>query len=168
MRNLILILVFFPFTFVSAQVYKWVDENGVHFSDKPQPGAETLKLPKSTQGKKKAKSNSGEESEGSDVIEGEGYKSLTITSPTDGGTVRNDEGKVKVSVSLSPTLISGDKYRYTLDGQSLPEAIDFPNVEFSNVNRGEHSLQVSVVDSSGKTRIQSKTIKFHLRQQSNL
>ena len=48
MRLLIIVLSLTAAGLVFAQAYRWEDEDGVvHFSDRPQPGAEVVDLPRS-------------------------------------------------------------------------------------------------------------------------
>lgn len=172
MWKLIILLGLLPTAVAYAEVYKWVDEKGVHYSDRAQPGSEVIRIqnkaaPESaaTGDEQKAAKDSALELEKASSVEAEGYQALTISAPANGSSVRSNEGLVTVSVVPSPSLITGDQFRFTLDGVNLP-ILSEPSVEFSNVNRGEHSLQVAIVDSNGKVRIQSDVIKFHLRQAS--
>ena len=155
-------------------IYKWTDEDGVtHYSDTPREGAEELQI-QSVQTFSppevpvSSTASSGEEADDSAVEEEEPeYESLEITSPIQEETIWNTGGKVSVSVSLRPGLMTGHRMRMFYDGRSLGE---FPpgamSAELKDVERGAHTVQVQVMDESGQMMLQSEEITFFYQQTS--
>lgn len=145
-------------TTVHAEVYKWVDAEGVvHFTDEPVSGAEkvevrpmqVISLPKP--GRHVAPANKTREPVAH-------YQSLSITSPKNDEAVRANNGVVTINAALSPSLRSGDRLQVTVDGNT--HNIDGLSMTLSNLARGGHSVSASVVDANGDTLISSKTINF--------
>jgi hypothetical protein len=93
-----------------------------------------------------------------------GYKSIEITSPEDGGTVRSNEGRVKVTVAPDPRLQSDHFITAYLDGKARQGRYGNNAVEFVGVDRGEHTLYVTVKDSKGKVLSRSDEIRFTLQK----
>lgn len=154
---------------VGADVYKWVDEQGNYvFSDQPRPGAEKVDLPEPmtyTPAPVKSKpAGTGK------VESGVRYTRLEVAEPQPDATVRDNEGRVPVSVSLEPTLdtAAGHRIAITIDGVAQENRSDSPNFSLVNLERGTHTLQVSVVDGNGTTLIESEPVTFHLHRHSAL
>jgi hypothetical protein len=149
-------VIFLGFLLISSMVaadplYKWVDDQGnVHYSDKPQPGAKKLVLPKlstfsapvpvaaQTQGgvegsqkqKKKARPAAAEP-----------YTGIAITAPADQQTLWNVDS-MTVTVAVSPGLHPGDSVTITLDGNS--QTVQGSSASFDNLDRGAHTVTASV------------------------
>ncbi|MGB5762640.1 MAG: hypothetical protein WBM58_08845, partial [Sedimenticolaceae bacterium] len=92
------------------------------------------------------------------------YQSIQIEQPADKGTVRNNEGKVAISIGLEPPLQQGHRVNVYLDGKVIPGSFDGLAIELSGVDRGTHSLRASVSDADGKLLIESPAVSFTLRQ----
>jgi hypothetical protein len=97
-----------------------------------------------------------------------GYKSIDIVQPKPGGSVRNNEGKVPVSILLDPALQPGHRVGLIVDGRALSGTFDGLAIELSGVQRGTHELQAVISDASGKRLIQSSPVQFTMRQASRL
>ena len=97
-----------------------------------------------------------------------GYRSIDIVQPNAGGSVRNNEGKVPVSILLDPSLQPGHRVSLIVDGRPLSATFDGLAIELSGVQRGSHELQAVVADASGKRLIQSSPVQFTMRQASRL
>lgn len=89
------------------------------------------------------------------------YESLAITSPADDEAVRANDGRLSVSVSLSPKLAPKHMLELHMDGKKVAET-QGSRFELANVDRGSHTLQVHVVDAKGRTLISSKPSTVHL------
>lgn len=190
--SLVLALLLLPAVSFAA-IYKWTDKEGtVHYSDQPQPGAATIKLPAETT---KDPVSSAESlihpktgipplpSIGSAIekqlaagpaipptkIEASkvhNYTDVTIASPQDQGTVTDNNGTVSVVVNLEPQLVLGDKLQAFVDGKAFGEPATAVSLSITGVNRGQHSLSVEVQDSQGTPLKTSNSITFHLRKAS--
>ena len=94
------------------------------------------------------------------------YESIHIVQPAGGGTVRNNEGKVPVSIALVPPLQENHSITLYLDGNAVPGGFDGPAIDLSGVQRGSHTLKAAVFDASGRRLIESSAIRFTMRQSS--
>ena len=157
----------------SAQVYKWVDENGVvHYSDQPVAGAEEIRIDQ--RATPAARSTANEPDARSPDSEPEpvaaaapfSYESLAVTAPVAEQTLWNIGGELTVTLSLSPGLRSGDRVRLYFDGES--RMINGLRTTLEEVWRGEHNLQAEVIDASGRLMIRSEPIRFYVQQTSVL
>lgn len=92
------------------------------------------------------------------------YQAMSIVSPANNSTLRDNAGNVVVETRLQPKLKKGlnHKVQYFLDGKlaktgGLKETL-------SNVDRGRHKLQAKAVDAKGKVLQESNTVLFHLKR----
>jgi len=148
-----------------AEVYRLVDKNGnVIFSDQPHPDAEKIEIDTLPSYTPVAipETLSEEQQEGDEVPR---YK-VTILTPANDETVRNNAGLVNINAKVTPPLDQdrNDQLTIKLDGQTLGEPSTSPNFTLSEVERGTHTVQVVVVDKDKKTIKSSKTITFHLQR----
>lgn len=152
-----------------AAVYKWTDAEGnVQFSDKPQPGAEEVKGLK-LQTYEAPPVGESESLKEAPQEEFAGYKKVEILAPANDETIWDNIGTVSVKVGLAPDLqvARGHKVVLSVDGNpsegAAATAFTLPNME-----RGTHSLQVTVVDEGGAALSTSPTVTFHLKKHSVL
>lgn len=155
-----------------AQAYRWVDENGVvHFSDRPQPGAEEIVLPESRTPARPVLPRQPAVSPVADEPaepepEDEGYQSLEITSPGAEQVLWNIAGTLDVSLDLQPALRPAHQVRVYFDGE--PRIVNGTSFQIGEVFRGTHNIQVEVVDATGQLMIRSQTHRFYVQQTSIL
>ena len=159
----------------SAQVYKWIDADGiVHYSDQPAPGAERIDLPSrpstavpAAQRQRTAtaapSAATGSRS-ATQVAAPFTYLSLSFSAPVAEETLWNIGGVLNVSISLQPALRSGDKLTLYFDGEA--REIRTTSFQLEEVWRGEHNLQAEVVDADGKLMIRSEPMRFYVQQTS--
>ena len=136
----------------AADVYRWVDKDGVvHYSDKPlSPDAKQVALPPLQTYK------SGTPPPGfSDNAPAPGTGAaaaaaapISITSPADQDTVRDGEGKLNVAVAANPG--PGQGLIYYLDG-AAQNVTPTPSTEYlyTGVERGQHSVSAALVARPG-------------------
>lgn len=127
-----------------------------------------VKLPAySTYTPRKVQPTSAQESSASGtVVPFVRYESMRIVQPESAGTVRNNEGKVPVSIALVPPLQENHTITLYLDGNAVPGSFDGLAIDLSGVQRGSHSLRAAVFDTSGRRLIESSTTRFTMRQSS--
>lgn len=152
-----------------AQIYKWVDEDGViHYSDQPAEGAEIINLPKSssTNSAPRRPQQAAAASDGNDTAGGQrfSYSSLTVQSPAAEETLWNIQGTLNVALNLQPSLREGHRLRIYFDGE--PQTVDALQFQLDEVWRGEHNLQAEVLDSTNTVMIRSDPIRFFVQQTS--
>ncbi|MEO1244944.1 MAG: DUF4124 domain-containing protein [Pseudomonadota bacterium] len=151
-----------------AQAYKWTDENGVvHYSDRPEPGAEEVALPESATRRRSAPAASLRNSRSADEQQAEpetpfAYQSFAVANPGPEETLWNIEGTLSVSLDLQPGLRPGHQIRVYFDGQ--PRLVNGTSFQIEEVWRGVHNLQAEVLDETGKLMIRSQTNRFYVQQ----
>lgn len=150
MHKLIFLLagVLFFTSAIAETVYKSKKPDGsVEFTDQASPDSEEIKirkpttyspprLPRLSLPKKKLTPNFNYE--------------LAITTPVNGSTILNT-ANVVVTVQLSPSLNTalGHQLQYTLGSQVIKSKKN--TATFSNVDRGSHTINVSIIDLEDET-----------------
>jgi len=155
-------------TGLSAAVYKSVDAQGnVVYTDEAVGNGKPINLPPlSTIPAPKYTSSQPSAVKPGDS--GSRYKSISIVSPTQDATLRDNTGAVPVSAGLVPSLnvAAGHQLQFYLDGQTQGEATDSSQIIIANVDRGAHNVSVAVVDSEGNEVTRSSPVQFFLHRQS--
>jgi len=158
---------------LAAPAWTWVDEQGRrHYSDRPVEGATQIELSESqTFGSSAlrppsspapAAAASGEPDAQAPVV----YSVLDIVRPTSAETLHNIEGNLSVSVATNPGLQSGHRIDAVLDGQRREIGARSLDFTLPEVYRGEHTLQVVIVDAAGREVKRSAAVTFFVRQTS--
>ncbi|AZG74991.1 DUF4124 domain-containing protein [Shewanella livingstonensis] len=148
-----------------ATVYRWVDENGkVHYSDEAKNNAEAVDLNENTQNNMTiitpTKVTTTEEKEAKINY------AISITSPQQEATVRDNNGALTVSVSVTPQLPRGVLMTLLVDGIIVAPAQVSNIFQLTGISRGEHSLIVNAVTQNGKVLASSSPRKIFLHQAS--
>jgi len=160
MRIILLSILFiFSLCATAETVYRTVDKDGnIIFSDKPSSGAEEIHI-------KDAQSISLPDAGPfkytpleKDVAQ---YTNIAIASPANDTAIRDNEGNITVRVTLGPGLNpdNGDQLALYMDGAQVSVGSS-PQFELKNVERGTHTLKVSVINTSGKPIISSEQSSF--------
>ena len=154
--------------------YRWVDADGVHYSDQPHPGAEQITLSQ-TQTYSSADAASGGASAAprqsrNQQNSGDGgpfhYDSCAIIQPAQDQMLIDIES-ANVAVRVSPGKRSDDRVVLTLDGQSIePDNNDQVEFTIKPIDRGTHVVVATVRSSDNKNLCQSPALTFHVRQPS--
>jgi hypothetical protein len=154
--------------FLHAQIYQHVDEHGTTvFSDEKTQNAEPVKLPPlPTYQAPKATGVPDPVPESKSSVDS--YRKLNIVTPAPGQTVRESSGLVTVAVILEPALDeeAGHRFQFYLDGQAMNQPSKAAKTSFEHVDRGEHRVQVAVVDGKGSELLRSESVKFYLHRYS--
>ena len=155
---------------VSAEAYRWVDEDGViHYSDRPREGAEIVELSQYTRDtgariyrdtRPAAAPDSAAPAQSAPFR----YESLAVASPAPEETLWNIEGVLNVSLALNPGLQSGHRLRVYFDGE--PRMVNGTSFQIDEVFRGVHNIQAEVIDETGKLMIRSQPNRFYVQQNS--
>jgi hypothetical protein len=168
-RTFIAVLTILATGVVMAQAYKWVDADGiVHYSDRPQEGAERIELPSYTSqpARRTAPRNVARQTAATAATEAEPaafkYESISISAPAAEETLWNIEGVLNVSLTIKPALQSGHQVRVYFDGE--PRVVSGSSFQLEEVYRGVHNLQAEIVDQAGKLMIRSRTNRFYVQQ----
>jgi len=163
-RPILLLASLFAASAVMADAYRWVDADGVvHYSDRPQEGAERIDLPEAniTRVRRYAQPAAQDETTAQPVAEVR-YESIEIASPVAEETLWNIEGVLNVSIALSPALQPGHQLRVYFDGDQ--RMVTGTSFQIDEVYRGAHNLQAEVVDEAGQLKIRSQNSRFYVQQ----
>lgn len=164
MRTYLLLALIFLCSPASAGIYKWVDADGKpHYSDQAQTGSEEVKLPTTVTYTPTAPANNIHKkgSENPPV-----YTEVSIVQPKMNETLHSNTGDVQVGITIVPGLQRGDTFTIYLDGKEVIKDTTQTSVNLTNVDRGSHTLKVTVFDINRVSIISSKSIIFHLRKTS--
>ena len=148
----------------STTVYKWVDAQGiVHYSDQPHPNAQKLEVRGAqTFSALPAPQSAATPPPASMHATGPAYESCAISQPADQQTLTNVYETTAV-VQTSPGLRAGDDVRLFVDGKQIAgsgSSFTFP------VERGQHSMQAVVEDSTGQIVCETSSVTFFVHQPS--
>ncbi|WP_417357498.1 DUF4124 domain-containing protein [Gallaecimonas pentaromativorans] len=165
MKQALLILLLAASTAMAAEsgkIYTWTDAQGVvHYSDKPHPGAKETNvalsqqydMPKADPNILKQAPKAAEQTRWS----------ITILSPADEATLRENDGEMSVSVQTQPAMLPGQRVQLFMDGKPLGAARTVSSFVIRDVERGEHSIKVQLIDRSNQIIAESEphTIYMH-------
>ncbi|MFI8480381.1 DUF4124 domain-containing protein [Pseudomonas sp. NPDC078700] len=151
----------------SAQIYKYTDANGnTVFTNEPPEGTktETINLPKTnTVEMQTPKQPLSDESDNAPAQVQASYQVLELTGLPDEAALRANNGTFSVGVNIQPRLAPAHRLQLLLDGQPYGEPTNVPRLQVSNADRGEHSLAVQVISTSGAVQ-QSETSTFTVQR----
>ncbi len=173
-RSFCILCLILPFT-VSADLYRYVDENGnVVYTDRPVPGAEPVSpgvisvIPAPQMEIEVELGGSPEPN--TRTPQQEKTLEVRILSPRADEGVRANDGRVSVEVAVVPRPAQGVRLRYRalLDGQPAGPLSDAPRWTLADVPRGTHTLEVIVLDENGRELARSAPVTFHVLRVSRL
>lgn len=169
MRLFILVSVLMAAGTALAQAYRWVDDEGVvHYSDRPQDGAEQVILPNDnrvTRRRQPAPAARTDPASDQQAAPTEfKYESFSVASPAPEETLWNIGGVLDVSLELLPSLQDGHQVRVFFDGNE--RMVSGTSFQLEEVYRGVHNLQAEIVDATGKLMIRSVPNRFYVQQTS--
>ena len=96
------------------------------------------------------------------------YASARITAPADGEGLRANSGDFVVRAHIEPDLRQGHRLRLLLNGNAQGAAQTSAAFLLTGVARGEHQLQLQVVDEGGSIVFEGESSTFHLLRHSIL
>jgi hypothetical protein len=148
-QSLILLLLLFALPAV-AQIYKYTDANGnTAYSSQPPNGtkAETVNLPplKSVNTVAPMAQPPAGRNESTSAESSAAYQTLQLTDLPDDEALRANNGTFTVGVKIDPRLQSGHRLQLLLDGAPYGQPTNVPRIQLTELDRGEHSLAVQVL-----------------------
>lgn len=167
-RYLLISLLVFASCLSAMTLYKVVKKDGtVVYTDTPAEGAEKVNfkgLNSAVMPSMKAKQ--GNQKKQTKTLERKlpDYKMVMI-SPKEGETVRNNLGNLTVTAQLTPN--GTGQFLLFLDDQ-LYQTKTTPSFSLTNLDRGEHSIQVKFKHNSGKILASTPKQKVFLHRASLL
>lgn len=147
----------------SAKIYVWTDESGtLVFSDSPKPGAEEVKV---------SKSKNVLPSVDTSILDIKPQElpeefSIDVTQPEDNATVRDNTGSVHVIGRIKPIFKQGYKIQLLLDNKPYEKPQSHSMFVLRNVDRGEHQIQLQLLNQKGKVIASSKSVTFYMHRAS--
>lgn len=143
-------------------LYKWVDQQGnVHYSDKPQPGAQKLTLPQVTTYTAPAPAEPPAPADDEQKPQEAGFTRFEIVAPQQDETFWNIQ-EVTVNLAVEPQFGNGDTVSITLDDQTQGPLTDL-TATFKNLDRGQHTVNAVLHGSNGIT-MTAKQITFYIQR----
>lgn len=99
----------------------------------------------------------------------EDYQSVHIVAPESGTTIHNNNGRVSVTIAISPPLrvAAGDHLTLMLDDKAVASGQKL-KFKLKNIDRGSHMLQVQVNAADGTLLATSPQVTFHMWRASRL
>jgi len=101
-------------------------------------------------------------------VPGAPYQSVEVTSPAEQETLWNIGTNLPVQVRIQPALQTGHRLDLLFDGQRRNLNTANTRVTLPDVFRGQHTLQVVVIDSAGMEVMRSAARVFFVQQTSTL
>jgi len=151
-----------------ADVYKSINAAGeVVYSDTPTKGAEVLEMPELPTYTPPAVTESASAPATAEPTATAVYSELVFVKPEDDATIRDNRGIINAELKLVPALRirSNHRIQFYLDGEPHGEPGTSTRTIMANVDRGEHNLSASVLDSDGDVVISSDFVIVHLHRQ---
>lgn len=153
---------------LAATTYRWVDAEGVHYSDQPHPGAEKVALSQpqtylATPAAAPAPARAAAPQRGPFRYEG-----CSIVQPAEDEVLFDPEA-VSLRAQTTPAVRAGDQVTMTLDGEPVGAGsaaqLDY---RLPAPERGTHTVALVIRDPKGQSLCQSSPVTFHVRQPSQL
>lgn len=155
----------------APSVYRTVDENGnVVFTDDPRGrAAEPVELGDTTIIRSDTPAPSpaprAGDSERPEASEALPAPQLTLTAPAPEATIRSNSGDVLIVARLDGELRAGDALEVLVDGAALARNYS-GRFALSGIDRGQHRVEVRLVDAAGATVRRTAQHVFYVHQAS--
>ncbi|WP_458129035.1 DUF4124 domain-containing protein [Pseudomonas sp. Z2-11] len=151
----------------TAQIYKYTDADGnTAYSNQPPDGvpAQAVELPplNSVEAQTPASREAPAAAQGSDA-QRNAYDILELTDIPTEEALRSNNGTFTVGVRAQPRLQGPHLFRLLLDGQPYGQPSNVPRLQLVNIDRGEHSLAVQVINGERLVQ-QSETVTFTVQR----
>jgi hypothetical protein len=179
-NSLVFMLLISICIFANAEVYKHVDEQGkvIKYSEFPQkPGDKPMSVPKSAVVidnpeappavfTPPTKQSPDSETEQTPVTE---YVAVAIVKPDDQETIRANGGTFAIELASQPELDvkAGHQYVILVDGTRHQEGTT-NQLQLTDMERGQHSIQVEIQDAQGQSMISSSSVTVYVQKASAL
>jgi hypothetical protein len=165
MRPLLLLLLLFFAYPVAAQIYKYTDADGnIAYSNQPPDGVRAQPVELAPLNSVERQPPPAASTDGVNNQQPQStYEALQLAGlPTD-EALRANNGTFTVSVLIKPRLQAPHLLRLLLDGQPYGQSSNVPILQLVNIDRGEHSLAVQVINGEEILQ-QSPTVMFTVQR----
>ncbi len=152
----------------TAEVYTWINENGIRvYGDEPPANAKKADLPKIQKLKPMKLPTASKKDTKKKGDEFEGYSQLNIVSPKEESMITSGAaGNITVQLQIQPALQALHEVTLLVDGKPVKRGAQL-QFQLENINRGSHLLQVQVKH-HGKLLIASPKRRIHVQRPSIL
>ena len=153
----------------AVPVYRWVDEHGqVNYSDRPGPGAVPIELSTGAPSLDAGLSPGPQQRSTMEprTTVAPDYETLAVLQPASRETLWGTAGKVEIAIGVSPDLQPRHSMGLYLDGALAGSGIRATRFAIENVPRGEHTVQVAILDGADKVLLRSAPVTFYVQQTS--
>jgi hypothetical protein len=147
--------------------WRWVDQDGVHYSDQQHEGAERIVLGEIQTYTPAPVAQPPGPARRAAAAPDFKYESCEISRPTN-DEVLFESQSVTVTVATNPSPRAGDRISLVFDGKLIDGQGGQAQFRISPIDRGEHSASVVLHDASGRQMCQSRSVTFYVRQPSLL
>ena len=152
---------------VQAGIYKTYDKNGnAVFTDVPSNEAQEVEekpiatMPALPRDVIDAKTKSLKDAKAATAPTA--YK-ITVTGLAAQTTLRKEDKALNAAIQFEPALHKEHNLLVSIDGQSLGQDNFAPTIDPSKLERGQHRLEIKVIDKQKKT-LQAEVIDFFIQQ----
>jgi hypothetical protein len=172
-KRILMLGLLFVASVQAAQVYEWVDSNGVtHFSNQAVPGAKPVDLNSAPYSEVKAiaPDNIVNAEPGPVIITpaNQPTVALNIDSPANQATYQNT-GDITVQFTLSPSLYEqGGQVALWVDGASVATVSEGGLIAVQNLPRGTHVLELKAYDKNGEMVGESQPVTVYVHRPTKL
>lgn len=153
-----------------GQIYKYTDANGnTVYSEHPPAGkpAQEMQLPplNSVQMPKGKTSTPApaQSAPPAPAAPPSAYAMLELTDIPADGAIRANDGTFDVGVNIQPRLAGGNLLQLVLDGVAYGTPSNVPRLQLVNLDRGEHSLSVQVLEGANVVQASPSRTIYVLR-----
>lgn len=176
MKSILFIVLIILANSANAELFKWKDADGnIIFSDQPPPDIDKVEseiqkesLPRVNTVPALDISKSRTSNSSNAKTEKVSYKNLVIVAPSHNSEIRENSGKVQISVHVEPVIFAeqGHQLIIYMDGVEISKG-EKTSVLIDNVDRGTHNVKASIVNNQGfvlrETRVTTFTLhRFHI------
>lgn len=151
-----------------AQIYKYTDANGnTAYSSQPPDGtkAETVELPPLNNVNTAAPppGPSAPQPQNQPQPSAAAYQVLELTDLPQDEALRANNGSFTVGVAIQPRLQPGHALQLLVDGEPYGQPTNVPRIQVMQLDRGEHSLAVQVLQDQQSIQ-QSQTVTLTVQR----
>ncbi len=152
---------------LAQDVYMWIDNNDVrHFADTPSTSNSTvLTLPEIPQDRNQLAPTITNSQKFDNRSKTHPPLSINIISPTNGETIRDNNGAITVKITLNRALIPTEQLQLLMNGKPIGALSTKTVWQLKKIERGSHSFSIQLVV-SGKVIASSSLVTVYLHRAS--
>lgn len=146
----------------SLKIYVHTDKDGtLVFSDKPSEGSILVNLNQRHMTMPATDTSILDRLQGNDEANKPQYQ-IVLDQPDEKATIRDNSGEVFVSGHITPALKFGYRVRLKLDDNVLQKPHGKAVFTLRNIDRGEHKVQLELLDTQGNIISKSEPHTFYM------